>query len=165
VGEAPDPFQRLLDEHADYLDKLSELEATLDEMIATREVSEAHRILLDETIRFFEDELLPHFSLEERVVLPALEAKIGRFGNLVNVVDYEHGEIRREVAKFKEAREELAAQNDPWPAIEELNRHGIFTIQFLWDHFRKERTGLFPTARQQLSMAELEGIRRLLSAR
>jgi hemerythrin-like domain-containing protein len=165
VDEAPDPFQRLLDEHVDFLDKLSELEATLDEMMATREVSEAHRILLDEAIRFFEDELLPHFSLEERVVLPALEAKIGRFGSLVNIVGYEHEEIRREVAKFKEARLDLEARHDPWPAIEELNRHGIFTIQFLWDHFRKERTGLFPTALKQLSVTELGEIQRSLSAR
>lgn len=165
MSEAPDPFQRLLDEHADYLDKLSELEATLDEMMATREVSEVHRILLDEAIRFFEDELLPHFSLEERVVLPALEAKIGRFGSLVNIVGYEHEEIRREVAKFKEARRELESGQDPWPAVQELNRHGIFTIQFLWDHFRKERTGLFPTAQTQLSPTELEGIRRSLSTR
>ena len=42
--------------------------------------------------------------------------------------------------------------------IEELNRHGVFTIQFLWDHFRKEKASLFATAREVLSPEELASI-------
>ncbi len=161
MDEAPgtDPFARLLDDHADFTQKLAELEATLDEMMRTREASEANRLVLDETIRFFEEELLPHFRSEEEIVLPLLEAKIGRFGTLVNVIAYEHDEVRREIAKFKEARSDVGRRRDPWPAIEELNRHGIFTIQFLWDHLRKEKVSLFPTAREELSNEELERIR------
>src|SRR3972149_5383229 len=54
-GEAPpDPFARLLDDHGDFADKLTELEATLDEMVALREASDANREGLDEAIRFFE---------------------------------------------------------------------------------------------------------------
>ena len=39
MGEVPDddPFAALLTDHADFVDKLTELEATLDEMMATRE--------------------------------------------------------------------------------------------------------------------------------
>jgi hemerythrin-like domain-containing protein len=163
AGEAPrDPFARLLDDHGDFVDKLVELEATLDEMMALREVSDANREVLDEAIRFFEEELLPHMALEEEVILPFLEAKIGRFGTLVNVVAYEHEEIRREIGKFRAARTDLERSADPWPAIQEINRHGIFTIQFLWDHFRKEKASLFPTARERLSEAELETIRKKL---
>lgn len=158
-----DPFSRLLDDHEDFLEKLAELEANLDEMVRTREATEANRAVLDEALRFFEEELLPHFRLEDEVVLPALEPRVGRFGSLVNVVAYEHEEIRREVVKFREARADLTAARDPGPAIEELNRHGIFTIQFLWDHFRKERTSLFPTAREQLPPEDLAAIRRKLS--
>ncbi|HLE54861.1 MAG TPA: hemerythrin domain-containing protein [Thermoplasmata archaeon] len=163
MGEAGSPFQPLLDAHEDFVDKLTELEATLDEMMRTREASEGNREILDESIRFFEEELLPHFVQEDEVVLPPLEAAIGRFGTLVNVVAYEHEEIRREVHKFEDARRELDSRRDPWPAIEELNRHGIFTIQFLWDHFRKERTGLFPAALQKLTGPQLEGIRERLA--
>ncbi len=164
MDEAPDtdPFARLLGDHADFTEKLAELEATLDEMMRTREASEANRLVLDETVRFFEEELLPHFRIEEEVVLPPLEAKIGRFGTLVNVIAYEHDEVRREIAKFKEARSELDRGQDPWPAIEELNRHGIFTIQFLWDHLRKEKVSLFPTARDELGREELNRIRERL---
>lgn len=163
MAEPASPFQRLLDDHDEFLEKLNELEAVLDEMMNTREANDANRELLDESIRFFEDDLLPHFAREDAVVLPPLEAAIGRFGTLVNVVAYEHEEIRREVAKFKEARAELESARDPWPSIQELNRHGIFTIQFLWDHFRKERTGLFPKAEKELSASEIARIQAGLS--
>jgi len=124
--------------------------------MTVKRATEADHAVLDETVRFFHEDLGRHFSLEEDLVLPSLEAKIGRYGTLVSVIAYEHDEIRREIVKFQEAREALAS--DPQAAIEELNRHGIFTIQFLWDHFRKERTSLFPTARAELSQGELERI-------
>ncbi|MEK6986768.1 MAG: hemerythrin domain-containing protein [Candidatus Thermoplasmatota archaeon] len=163
MGEADNPFQPLLDEHEDFVEKLVELEATLDEMIRTQEASEGNREILDESVRFFEEELLPHFAKEEEVVLPPLEAAIGRFGSLVNVVGYEHEEIRREIRKFKDARRELDEAEEPWSVIEELNRHGIFTYQFLWDHFRKEKMSLFPTAMERLSPEELQAIRAKLA--
>lgn len=165
MGETPGPFQSLLDDHDEFLEKLNELEAVLDEMMRTREANDGNRELLDESIRFFEEDLLPHFRTEDEVVLPPLEAAIGRFGTLVNVVGYEHEEIRREIAKFKEARTALNRLGDPWPAIQELNRHGIFTIQFLWDHFRKEKASLFPTAAKSLPAEQLADIGRQLGQR
>ncbi len=164
AGDA-DPFQTLLDDHEEFLEKLHELEAVLDEMTNTREANDGNRELLDESLRFFEEELLPHIRSEDDLVLPALESKIGRFGTLVGVIAYEHEEVRREIAKFREARNELDVARDPWPAIQELNRHGIFTIQFLWDHFRKERVSLFPTARKSLSLDELSVIGARLAQR
>jgi len=166
MGQADDdPFARLLAEHADFGEKLRELEATLDEMMARREATEENREMVDEALRFFDEELMPHFRLEEEIVLPTLEARIGRFGTLVNVIAYEHDEVRREIAKLKEARAALSDGRDPWPAIQELNRHGIFAIQFLANHFRKERTSLFPTARAELPLEDLDRVRaRLASA-
>jgi hemerythrin-like domain-containing protein len=160
MGEVPDddPFAALLTDHADFVDKLTELEATLDEMMATREAREENGIILDESVRFFEDELLPVLAAEDETILPRLEGTIGRFGTLVNVVAYEHDEIRRSVAKLTAARNELRAHSS-WAAIEEVNRHGIFLVQFLWDHFRKERTSLYPTAREKMSKGDLEAIR------
>jgi hemerythrin-like domain-containing protein len=160
MDHAPDddPFSGLLVDHADFVDKLTELEATLDEMMATREAREENGIILDESIRFFEDELLPVLAAEDETIVPPLERVIGRYGTLVNVVTYEHDEIRRGVEKFKSAREAL--RTDPsWSAIQETNRHGIFLVQFLWDHFRKERMSLFPTARERLPAADLQSIR------
>jgi hemerythrin-like domain-containing protein len=161
MGEAPDddPFSALLADHADFVDKLSELEATLDEMMATRDASEENGIILDESIRFFEEELMPVLQAEDETVLPPLESAIGRYGTLVNVVAYEHDEIRRGVEKFKGARGELRS-HPSWAAIQETNRHGIFLVQFLWDHFRKERMSLFPTARERLPAADLQAIRK-----
>jgi hemerythrin-like domain-containing protein len=165
MADEASPFQPLLDDHEEFLEKLNELEAVLDEMMNTREANEGNREMLDEAIRFFEEDLMPHFAREDEIVLPPLEAAIGRFGTLVNVVAYEHEEIRREIAKFKEARGGLDVGKDPWPAIQELNRHGIFTIQFLWDHFRKEKVSLFPKALQSLSPGQVEAIRAALGQR
>ncbi|MEK6810063.1 MAG: hemerythrin domain-containing protein [Candidatus Thermoplasmatota archaeon] len=155
-----DALTELAEEHADFVEKLSELEAALDEMMGTHSASDEDIELVEESVRFFEEELLPHFEREEKHLLPALERKIGRFGTLVNVVAYEHDEIRREVHKIKEALAALQAKR-PAPhlaEIEELNRHGVFTIQFLWDHFRKEKASLFATAREVLSPEELASI-------
>ena len=161
MGDLPedDPFAALLADHADFVDKLTELEATLDEMMATRDTSEENEILLDESVRFFEEELLPVLAAEDEVLLAPLEKAIGRYGTLVNVVGYEHDEIRRGVDKFRAATRELEADAS-WAAIQETNRHGIFLVQFLWDHFRKERMSLFPTARERLPAADLERIRK-----
>ncbi len=161
MGDVPDddPFAPLVAAHADFVDKLTELEATLDEMMATREAREENRIIVDEALRFFEDELLPHLRLEDEAVLPRMEKAIGRYGTLVNVVAYEHGEIRRGIEKFMGARDELRGDADSWPRIQELNRHGIFLVQFLWDHFRKENVSLFPTGRKVLSAEEIRGMK------
>lgn len=153
-----DPFARVLAVHGDFVDKLTELEATLDEMMATRAASEENETILDESIRFFDQELLPLLAVEDEVILPRLEKAIGRFGTLVNVVSYEHSEIRRSVEKFKAARQELRS-GPSWVAIQETNRHGTFLVQFLWDHFRKERVSLYPTARGRLPLADLQAIR------
>ena len=165
MGEPPeDPFAPLVAVHEDFVDKLTELEATLDEMMATRETREGNDIILDEAVRFFSEELIPHLRLEDEAVLPTIEKAIGRYGTLVTVVMYEHEEIRRGVAKFDEAREDLRRDPNSWPAIQELNRHGIFLVQFLWDHFRKENTSLFPTARKVLSVDAIRKITEQISA-
>jgi hemerythrin-like domain-containing protein len=153
-----DPFARVLAVHEDFVDKLTELEATLDEMMSTREANEANGMILDESLRFFDEELLPTLAAEDDVIIPSLEKRIGRFGTLVNVVAYEHSEIRRGVEKFKEARATLRSAPS-WAAIQETNRHGIFLVQFVWEHFRKERLSLYPVARERLAPSDLASIR------
>src|SRR2546426_1701925 len=159
-GVPMDALTQLAQEHADFIEKLTELEAVLDEMMGTRLASEEDVELLDEAVRFFEEELFPHFEREERFLLPPLEARVGRYGSLVNVVEYEHAEVRREVGKIKEGIVALKAKRGGPHVreIEELNRHGIFTVQFLWDHFRKEKMSLFKTAREELTPGELEAL-------
>src|SRR5439155_1086279 len=68
------------------------------------------------------------------------------------------------VTQFDEAREDLRRDPNSWPVIQELNRHGIFLVQFLWDHFRKENTSLFPTARKVLSADAIRKITEQISA-
>ena len=162
MGDLPDDdaFSGLLAAHADFVDKLTELEATLDEMMATREAREENLVILDESLRFFDDELGPLLRAEDETLLPRLEASIGRYGTLVSVIASEHEEIRRSIEKLRQARGDLQRQPNSWAVIQEVNRHGIFLVQFLWDHFRKERVSLLPTARERLSSADLAAIRK-----
>src|SRR5256712_6591181 len=154
-----DALTRLAQEHADFIEKLTELEAVVDEMMATREASDEDIELLDEAIRFFEEEMLPHFDREETFLLPALEAKVGLYGSLVNVVAYEHAEVRREVGKIREGLAALKAKRGGAHAkgIGELNRHGILTVQFPWDHFRQEQTSPVQTALETLAAGRVAG--------
>src|SRR2546427_13310229 len=96
-GSDDDPFYALLGDHADFVDKLTELEATLDEMIATREAREENRIILDESIRFFEDELLPVLAAEDQTILPPLEAVIRPDGTPVDRGAYQNHQKPRGV--------------------------------------------------------------------
>ncbi len=155
-----DPLARLSEEHAGFLEGLRGFEAALDAMMAARQASDAGVQAAERAVRLLEEGVLPHLEREERFLLPPLEAKVGRTGSLVGVVIFEHAEIRREVGKIKAALAALTAAR-PGPRageVEELNRHGIFTVQFLWDHFRKEGASLFPTAREVLAPAELEAL-------
>jgi hemerythrin-like domain-containing protein len=131
--------------------------------MATREASDGNFIILAESLRFFEEELEPLLRMEDQAVLPPLEAAIGRYGTLVNVIAYEHDEIRRGIGKYREALDDLHKQPASWAAIQELNRHGIFLVQFLWDHFRKERVSLFAVARERLSPRDLDAIRKQIT--
>src|SRR5436309_9537287 len=141
MGEtSDDPFAPLIGVHEDFVDKLTELEATLDEMMATRETREGNDIILDEAVRFFAEELMPHLRLEDEALLTALEKAIGRYGTLVTVVMYEHEEIRRGIGKFDDERVPLRRGTDTWLAIQEVNCHGIFLHPFLWVHLRIENT-------------------------
>lgn len=151
-----DLLEALSREHADFVDKLVDLEACLDGMMGARSASEADLAILDEAVRFLEADLLPHLDREDRFLLPPLRDKIGTRGTLVDVVRYEHEEVRRSVGKIRDALADLKAHvADPAAHISELNRHGLFTIQFLWEHFRKEEQSLFPTAREALDPGEL----------
>src|SRR5256885_15006694 len=106
-GPPEDPFAPLGGVPGDFVDKPTELEATLDEMMAPPEAREGNDNLPDEAVRFFQEELIPHLRVEDEAVIPAIEKAIGRYGTLVTVVMYDHEEIRRGVLKIEEAPDDL----------------------------------------------------------
>src|SRR3989441_8371132 len=127
---AMDALTQLAQEHADFIEKLTELEAVLDEMMGTRLASDEDVELLDEAVRFFEEEMFPHFEREEKFLLPPLEARVGRYGSLVNVVEYEHAEVRRGVGENKASTTPPKAQTGgpPIPHISGLKRERSLTL-------------------------------------
>src|SRR5947199_8717077 len=104
MGEtSDDPFAPLIGVHEDFVDKLTELEATLDEMMATRGTRGGNDIILDEAVRLFVEELMPHLRLEDEALLPALEVAISRSGTLVTGIMSEHDAGRQGVGKLDDA--------------------------------------------------------------
>src|SRR2546428_397502 len=124
MGEPPeDPFAPLVAVHEDFVDKLTELEATLDEMMATRETREGNDIILDEAVRFFREKLIPPPRVKGGGAPPAMEKGIGGYGPLVTVVMYEQEKIRRGVLNFEEAGDALRPAPPFWQPTQKLNRH------------------------------------------
>src|SRR2546427_7085997 len=122
MGEPPeDPFAPLVAVHEDFVDKLTELEATLDEMMATRETREGNDIILDEAVRFFEEELIPHLRLEDEAVLPPIQKGNGRDRTLPAVRVYQHQGNQRGGLEFDEGRDDPRHAPAPSAALQGLN--------------------------------------------
>jgi len=124
----------------------------------------AELAVFHETSEFLQTAVFDHFRREEVALLPPLEAKVGRFGSLVNVIAYDHDEVRREVGKLAGALAALAAKADGphGPELREVNRHGIFLVQYLGLHMAKEDAYFGGDARTALGLDGLAEVARLL---
>ncbi len=94
----------------------------------------------DEVVRRFDDELVPHFEIEERLLLPAMSA-VGE-GPLVERVLDDHLVIRDLVQ----------------PATVDLRKRSAEFGARLTEHVRFEERVLFPVAESKLTDKELEAI-------
>ena len=155
---ADDPLLAFHADHEAIRPRLRALERALDAAMNRNRTQAAERAVFQETLSFFRTELTEHLAREERALLPALEARVGRFGTLVNVIAYDHDEIRRGIDKFSEALAALRAKASAphAPELRELNRHGIFLVQYVGLHMAKEDSSLAEMARRELGE---EGIR------
>ena len=154
-------FQR---EHEAIRHRLRTFERALDAAMNRGQVEQAELALFDETLAFLRTDVFVHFRREEKALLPLLEEKVGRYGSLVSVIAYDHDEVRREVAKLSEALAMLQAASDrPHRSeLQELNRHGIFLVQYLALHMAKEDSSLAEAARQALGEEGLREVARRL---
>lgn len=101
---------------------------------------QALRSLAAEVVRIFEQELEPHFQIEERWLLPALDA-VAPAGPLAERTREDHRRLRALVA-------------GPWTA-DTPERCGAL----LAEHVRFEERQLFPHAERLLTVAQLEEVR------
>lgn len=149
---AGDPFRAFYEDHEVIRRRLRALEQSLDAAMNRDRADSAEQHLFQETVMFLRTAVFDHFHREEHALLPPLEATVGRFGTLVNVITYDHEEVRREVGKLVEAVAALAAKGDEAHVAElrEVNRHGIFLIQYLGLHMAKEDSSLAEMAREAL---------------
>ncbi|HYS71637.1 MAG TPA: hemerythrin domain-containing protein [Thermoplasmata archaeon] len=157
-----DPLLSFHRDHEAIRPRLRTFEAALDAAQNRAHADEAERRLFLETVAFLQSAALDHFRREEVALLPLLEAKVGRYGSLVNVIAYDHDEVRRELGKLGDAVKALEASGGGPPALYEVNRHGIFLIQYLSLHMAKEDAYFSETAREVLGPAGLADVSRLL---
>ena len=161
-----DPLLRFHEEHQAIRARLRKLEAALDAAMNRNRADAGDLTTFRESVQHLRGSVLPHFRREEEALLPLLEAKVGRFGTLVNVIAYDHEEVRREIGKFAEALAALEANASGIHAAElrELNRHGIFVVQYLGLHMAKEDSTLAAIAREALGEKGLSEVARRLES-
>ena len=162
---AEDPFLTFHREHETIRPRLRAFERALDAAMNRGRADAAELVLFRETLVFLQSEVFEHFRREETALLPPLEAKLGRFGSLVNVIAYDHDEVRREVGKIEGALAALEAKDGSHRTeLLEVNRHGIFLVQYLGLHMAKEDSSLADSARQALGEAGVAEVSRRLEA-
>ncbi len=159
-----DPFEAFFREHESIRPRLREFERALDAAMNRSRAEAGELGAFQETLEFLRDDVLDHMRKEDEALLPLLEAKVGRFGTLVNVIAYDHDEVRRTVDKLGEAIDALAAKaSGPHVAeLQEVNRHGIFLVQYLSLHMAKEDSSLADLAREALGPNGLAEVARRL---
>jgi hemerythrin-like domain-containing protein len=151
------PLDRLHEDHLVFRDRFSGFESRLDAMANSRRLDAGALAAFHEDLRFFRERLLTHFRAEDDTILPAMERHRGRHGtSLVDILALEHEELRRAVRKIADA---VQASD-----VDELNRHGLFLVQVLQDHVRKEETVFFPGAREAIPETEWAEIAALLGS-
>jgi len=163
---AGDPLRTLRVEHDAIRPRLRALEAALDAAMNRGRADTSDMAAFRDALAFSRGTVLEHMRREEASLLPALEAKVGRRGTLVDVVLWDHDEVRREIGKLGDALAALEAADGPGDAeLRELNRHGIFLVQYLGLHMAKEDASLAELARTVLGedglrdvAARLEGL-------
>lgn len=93
------------------------------------------------TIKFFEENLIPHFKKEEEVLFPLTRKKNSNVENLVTELIKQHKEIDLLINKLKDS-------SQPEDELDELGK-------LLEAHIRKEERELFQMIQEILSKTEL----------
>ncbi len=94
------------------------------------------------TIKFFEENLVPHFNKEEKILFTISKNKNAEIDRLINELIFQHKAIYSLVDKLRKSSE---------PEIE-LNELGML----LESHIRKEERELFQGIQNVLSESEME---------
>ncbi len=94
------------------------------------------------TIKFYENELLHHFYLEENIILPAVKGRNKEIDKLFDEIITEHKEIEKSVESLKENIN----------IEDKLDKLG----NLLQDHIRKEERVLFEKIQKEFIEEELQ---------
>lgn len=103
---------------------------------------------VDELVRRFDEEVLPHARAEERVLYPAVGDALGSPEAVATMVR-DHVEIRRRVERLRHHRDELLSQLLPAARLElEQDLYGLHAVLSL--HLAKEEELYLPLVGDEL---------------
>jgi hemerythrin-like domain-containing protein len=163
---AADPLFVFHVEHETIRPQLRAFETRLDAAMNRGAADAADLAAFHELLAFLRAFVFGHFWREEEALLKVLEKEVGRFGTLVNVIACDHEEVRREAGKLGQALAALdaAAGTSHRSELAEVNRHGIFLVQYLGLHMAKEDSALADAAREALGEDGLQEVARRLES-
>lgn len=161
---AADPLLTFHGEHEAFRRALRTLERALDASVNRRHADATEMVVFHDAVHLLRTSVSSHFRREEESLLPVLEEKVGRHGTLVGIIAYDHEEIRRETGKLAEALDalETKANDRHEPELAEVNRHGIFLVQYLGLHMAKEDAYYAEAARLDLGEEGMAEVHRRL---
>jgi hemerythrin-like domain-containing protein len=99
-----------------------------------RKPSDSPQEQVEDTVRFFHDDLVAHFRAEEEVLFPAIRVCVPRATTILDALTAEHSEMRAQVENLAHASPNEA------PLPTRLRAFG----DLLERHIRREERELFP---------------------
>ncbi|GAX91397.1 hemerythrin [Effusibacillus lacus] len=154
-------IRRLFDEHPPLRQQMDQMVLKAKQItsgveqdlgVAIRELAEMEKK--------FKSELEPHSEREEGGLFPVLGRHIGTQFGPIAVMEYEHGEAKRNLALFEERMGEIG-QSPAREQVQSVVSPLMTAIGILQEHFMKEENVLFPMAEKVLTEEEKEELLKL----
>lgn len=150
------PLHQLKEEHIPLRKSMEEF-YLLAKRLEQLEAGDPKPLLMElhAKITEFKEALEPHSEREEEGLFPMLAAYIGRESGPIAVMEYEHEQAKKHMARFLDEIERTSGNME----IDGARQITIYVIQaylILTDHFLKEENVLFPMAERVLTAEDKE---------
>lgn len=150
--------------HGETLSHIDEFTIALQEFCYEGKVSHDKNLKkIQQHVAFFQDELLPHMALDEKVVFPFLEKHIPRLEPVLHFLKAEHIEFRESLSSFEKIFKTLSSGSavQDRRSIEQLRERGLYLICLIRNHIHSENESVYRVMNEDLKDKEKEEFSRL----
>jgi hemerythrin-like domain-containing protein len=159
----------LEEEHAHALDKTNRLHDVLTNLRYEGKPSFGKNVqAVDKLISFFDQKLVDHVHLEEKIIFPFLEIHVPKLESVIHLLRSEHQDFRRNLESFKVHFAKLSAQkndNGRGSVIEKLQEVGTYLIYLLRNHIQAERESIYRMINRELRSDEKKELAKQMKRR